>query len=117
MNDLDKVYAESIAKEYMPKETNKVRQLKKLDEKAKLPAFVTALTVGILGTLVFGTGMCFGLGVFGVGVGYLVLGVLLGILGVAACVVNYPLYQKLLRKGREKYGFEILELAKEITGD
>ena len=28
MNDLDKVYAESVAKEYMPKETNKVRQLK-----------------------------------------------------------------------------------------
>ena len=30
MNDLDKVYAESVAKEYMPRETNKVRQLKKL---------------------------------------------------------------------------------------
>ena len=39
MNDLDKVYAESVAKDYMPKETNKVRQLKKLDERAKLPAF------------------------------------------------------------------------------
>ena len=33
MNDLDKVYAESVAKEYMPRETNKVRQLKKLDER------------------------------------------------------------------------------------
>ena len=30
MNDLDKVYAESVAKDYMPKETNKVRQLKSL---------------------------------------------------------------------------------------
>ena len=27
MNDLDKVYAESVAKEYMPRETNKVRQI------------------------------------------------------------------------------------------
>ena len=41
MNDLDKVYAESVAKDYMPKETNKVRQLKKLDERAKLPAFIS----------------------------------------------------------------------------
>ena len=56
MNDLDKVYAESVAKDYMPKETNKVRQLKKLDERAKLPAFITAMTLGIIGTLIFGTG-------------------------------------------------------------
>ena len=67
MNDLDKVYAESVAKDYMPKETNKVRQLKKLDERAKLPAFISAMTLGIIGTLIFGTGMCFGLGVFGTG--------------------------------------------------
>ena len=30
---------------------------------------------------------------------------------------NYPLYKKLLKKGKEKYAFEILELAKEITGE
>ena len=117
MNDLDKVYAESIAKEYMPKETNKVRQLKKLDERAKLPAFVTAMTFGIIGILTFGTGMCFGLGVFGTGAIYMVIGILLGIAGAAICIVNYPLYKRLLKKGKEKYAFEILELAKEITGE
>ena len=115
MNDLDKVYAESVAKEYMPKETNKVRQLKKLDERAKLPAFITAMTLGTIGTLIFGTGMCFGLGVFGTGVIFMVIGVLLGIVGAAICIINYPLYKKLLKKGKEKYAFEILELAKEIT--
>ena len=36
MNDLDKVYAESVAKEYMPRETNKVRQLKKLEQSSRL---------------------------------------------------------------------------------
>ena len=117
MNDLDKVYAESVAKDYMPKETNKVRQLKKLDERAKLPAFVTAMTLGIIGTLIFGTGMCFGLGVFGTGAIFMVIGVLLGIVGGAVCIINYPLYNKLLKKGKEKYAFEILELAKEITGE
>ena len=117
MNDLDKVYAESVAKDYMPKETNKVRQLKKLDERAKLPAFITAMTLGIIGTLIFGTGMCFGLSIFGTGVIFMVIGVLLGIVGAAVCIINYPLYKKLLKKGKEKYAFEILELAKEITGE
>jgi len=117
MNDLDKIYAESVAKEYMPRETNKVRQLKKLDERAKLPAFVTAMTLGIIGTLIFGTGMCFGLSVFGTGVIFIVIGVLLGIAGAAICIMNYPLYKKLLKKGKEKYGFEILELVKEIAGE
>ena len=117
MNNLDKVYAESVAKEYMPKETNKLRQLKKLDERAKLPAFVTALSLGIVGTLIFGTGMCLDMGVIGSGAGAMVLGVILGIIGIAACVVNYPLYLKLLKNGKERYAFEILELAKEITGE
>jgi len=117
MNDLDKVYAESVAKDYMPKETNKVRQLKKLDERAKLPAFITAMTLGIIGTSIFGTGMCFGLSVFGTGVIFMVIGVLLGIVGAAVCIINYPLYKMLLKKGKEKYAFEILELAKEITGE
>ncbi|WP_242856511.1 AtpZ/AtpI family protein [Butyrivibrio sp. AE2032] len=117
MNDLDKVYAESVAKDYMPKETNKVRQLKKLDERAKLPAFISAMTLGIIGTLIFGAGMCFGLSVFGTGEIFMVIGVLLGIVGAAISGINYPLYKKLLKKGKEKYAFEILELAKEITGE
>ncbi len=117
MNDLDKVYAESIAKEYMPKVPNKVRQLKKLDEKAKLPAFVTALTLGIIGTLVFGTGMCFALNQFGSGVGYRIIGIMLGLIGAGVCGINYPLYKKNLKKGRDKYAFEIIELAKEIAGE
>ncbi|MCR5290805.1 MAG: hypothetical protein K6E51_12505 [Treponema sp.] len=115
MKDLDKVYAESVAKDYLPKETSKVRQLKKLDEKAKLPAFVTAMTVGIIGTLVFGSGMCFAMGVLGSGVVAMVFGIILGIVGIVICAVNYPLYKKLLKKGKAMYAFEILELAREIS--
>lgn len=37
--------------------------------------------------------------------------------GAAICIVNYPLYKGLLKKGKDKYAFEILELAKEITGE
>ena len=61
--------------------------------------------------------MCFGLSVFGTGVIFIVIGVLLGIAGAAICIMNYPLYKKLLKKGKGKYGFEILELAQEIAGE
>lgn len=115
MNNLDKVYAESIAKDYMPKETSKVRQLKKLDDKAKKPAFITALSVGIVGALILGTGMCFSMGVLGSGIAAMVFGIILGIIGIAICIINYPLYLKLLKKGKSMYAYEIIELAKEIA--
>ena len=54
----DKIYAESIAKEYAKKDDSKVVALKKLDKKAKLPANVFAYTFGIIGALALGVGMC-----------------------------------------------------------
>ena len=38
----DKIYAESIAKEYAPKDHSKIVALRKLDGKAKTPAAVFA---------------------------------------------------------------------------
>lgn len=44
-----------------------------------------------------------------------VLGVLIGIIGLVGMGINYPVYKKLLEKGKQKYAFEIMELAKEIS--
>ena len=63
----DKIIAESIAKDYAPKENSKVKALKKLDNKAKLPATVFTYTCGIISALVFGTGMCLAMQVIGSG--------------------------------------------------
>ena len=52
----DKIYAESIAKEYAPKDKSKIIALRKLDAKAKLPATIFTYTLGIISALVFGTG-------------------------------------------------------------
>lgn len=117
MNDLDKVYAENIAKDYMPKEARKIRQLEKLDRKVKTPVFVTALSVGLTGTLVFGLGMCLALGTLGEGMLAMAAGIVIGLLGIGICCVNYPVYIKFLQKRKAKYAYEILELAKEITGE
>ena len=111
----DKIFAESIAKEYAPKENSKVKALRKLDRKAKLPATIFTYTWGIVFTLLFGTGMCLAMQVIGSGIPGVVTGVIIGIVGMIGCGVNYPIYNKILENGRKKYAYEIVELAREIS--
>lgn len=112
----DKIYAQNIANEYAPKKASKVVALRKLDRKAKQPAEIFAYTFGIAATLVLGIGMCFSMGVIGDGsVAAFAAGIIVGVLGIAGVSVNYFLYKKLLIKGKQKYGSDILRLANEIA--
>lgn len=111
----DKIIAESIAKEYAPKETSRLMALRKLDRKAKMPATVFTYTFGILSSLVLGTGMSLSMQVIGGGVMWTAVGLVVGILGLIGCGVNYPIYVKMLEKGKKKYAFEIVELARQIS--
>lgn len=111
----DKILAESIAKEYAPKDNSKIIALKKLDKKAKMPAIVFAYSFGIFSSLVVGTGMCFAMQVIGSGFISMVIGIIVGIIGFICCGINYPIYKKMLEKGKSKYAFEIVELAREIS--
>lgn len=113
--NVDKIYAESIAKEYAPKDNSKIIALKKLDAKAKMPATVFAYSFGIISSLVAGLGMCLSMQVIGTGTVMAVLGIIIGIIGFIGCGVNYPIYKKMLEKGKEKYAYEIVELAREIS--
>ena len=112
----DKIYAEQLANEYAPKDTSKVVTLRKLDARAKLPATIFTYTFGIIAALVTGVGMCFSMNVIGSGTTTIfVLGVIVGIVGLAGMGINYPIYKKMLAKGKQKYAYEIIELAKEIS--
>ena len=111
----DKIIAESIAKDYAPKESSKIVALKKLDNKAKLPATIFTYSFGIVSALVFGTGMCLAMQVIGSGLVGMVLGIVVGIVGLVGCGVNYPVYKKMLEKGKAKYAYEIVELARQIS--
>lgn len=112
----DKIYAEQLANEYAPKDTSKVVALRKLDARAKLPATVFTYTLGVAAALVLGVGMCLAMKVIGSGTtAAFVAGIFIGIVGLAGVSVNYPIYRKLLAKGKQKYAFEIMELAKEIS--
>jgi len=111
----DKIIAEAIAKEYAPKENSKIVALRKLDSRAKMPATIFAYSFGIITTLVAGLGMCLAMQVIGSGTGMMVLGIVVGLAGFAGCGVNYVLYRRMLEKGKAKYAFEIVELAREIS--
>ena len=111
----DKIIAESIAKEYAPRESSKLVALKKLDSRAKLPATIFTYSWGIVSALVFGTGMCLAMQVIGSGLAGMVLGIAVGIIGMIGCGVNYPIYKKMLEKGKAKYAYEIVQLAREIA--
>lgn len=108
----DKIYAEHIANEYSQKKESKVVALKKLDRKAKRPAEIFAYTNGTVMCLVLGIGMCLSMKVIG---DAFILGIIIGIIGMIGIGVNYPLYKKILKSSKEKYSYDIIKLAKEIS--
>ena len=111
----DKILAESIAKDYAPKDNSKIIALKKLDARAKLPATVFTYSFGIVSCLVAGLGMSLAMQVIGSGTAAMVLGIIIGVIGFAGCSVNYPIYKKILEKGKSKSAYEIVQLAREIA--
>ncbi len=113
--DTDKIFAEQIANEYAPKDTSKVIALRKLDRKARMPASIFTYTCGIVGALILGVGMCLCLGAIGAATtATMVAGIVIGLVGIAMMLVNYPLYRKILNDGKKKYGTDIMQLAREI---
>ena len=114
----DKAYAEKIASEYAPKETRKVVALKKLDNRAKLPANIFAYTFGVMMALLLGVGMCLSMKVIGDGSTlYTVLGVVVGVIGIVGVSVNYAIYRKLLDNSKKKYSADIIALANQIAAE
>lgn len=114
----DKIYAEQIANEYTPKQTSKVKALKKLDAKAKNPANIFTYTFGIVSSLLLGTGMSLAMGVIGGGTTLMMaIGIIIGLVGIAGICVNYPLYKKILANSKKKYANDIIKLANEIANE
>ena len=104
----DKIYAEQIANEYAPKKTSKVVALRKLDQKAKRPTEIFTFTFGIVFSLILGTGMSLCMGAIGGGTTLsMVIGVIVGIIGLIGCGINYPIYKKMLEKNKQKYASSI----------
>ena len=105
--------ARSIAQKYQekPEAVNKIDLLRKLDRSVTKMPSVISLSVGIIGILIFGLGMSCCL----VWSDLFALGVVLGLVGAAVCIVNYPLYSKMVAAKKEELAPQIIRLFNEIA--
>lgn len=102
---------ESIRKKYLPKEEDKMEQLRRLDESVGKKGMAISLMVGIAGSLVMGLGMCCCMVWGGV---WFIPGVLIGLAGIAGVALAYPVYMRVTQKERERIAPEILRLTDEL---
>ena len=108
---------EGIRKKYLPKEEDKMEQLRKLHAIPNRKARAAALAVGIVGALIMGIGMSLVMTDIGAVLGTvlaMVIGIGIGIIGIVLVCLAYPIYNRTLKKEREKIAPEILRLTDEL---
>ena len=107
---------EAIRKKYLPKEEDKMEQLRRLHSIPTQKAQAASIAIGVLGTLILGTGMSLCMTELGAALGHLamVIGILVGLFGLVMIALAYPVYNIVLRKERQRIAPEILRLSDEL---
>lgn len=107
---------ENIRKKYLPKEEDKMEQLRKLDHSATQKANACSIALGTVGTLIMGIGMSLVMSDFGNALGAyaMVVGIIVGLVGMVLLVLAYPVYNCVLKKERARIAPEILRLTDEL---
>lgn len=107
---------EAIRKKYLPKEEDKMEQLRKLHAIPTQKAQTAAISVGIIGSLIMGTGMSLAMTDIGDALGNLALaaGILAGLMGMVLIALAYPVYNRVIKKQRARIAPEILKLTDEL---
>lgn len=100
-----------IRNKYLPKEENKMELLRRLDAQVTQKATMYSIIIGVIGTLILGIGMCCCLvwadSVFA-------LGIVVGVIGIAILALAYPLYNRTIKRERERIAPEVLRLTQEL---
>ena len=118
MNRNDQEFlVEKIRTQYVEKQPSELDELRELDATVKRPANLFAYVFGSISAVVMGAGMSLVMTDIGTNLGIenaMVPGIIIGIIGMALALVNYPLYKTILRGRKKKYGAKILELSERI---
>lgn len=121
MNKNDQQFiAQKIRAQYMEKEPSELDELRLLDAKVKKPANLFAYLFGSFSAIVMGAGMSLVMTDVGSYVGMenpMIPGIVIGVIGMALAIVNYPIYKSILNSRRSKYSAEILALSEKIIKD
>lgn len=100
-----------IREKYVPKETDKMEQLRRLDRSVTQKGTAISLAAGIVGAILLGIGMCCTM-VWADR--FFVPGIIVGIIGIAVLSASYPIYNYIIKKEREKIASEIIRLTDEL---
>lgn len=109
----------AIRKKYAaPEETeDKMTQLRRLDAAVTQKATTASLVFGMIGALIMGIGMSLIMTDLGKMLGTtlaLMIGIGVGIIGIVLVCMAYPIYNRILKKEREKIAPEIIRLSDEL---
>lgn len=110
---------ESIRRKYLPAEENKMERLRRLDRSASRKAEGWAIALGVIGALVLGTGMSLFMSELGQQLGLdqnmaMLIGIAVGLTGLVLVALAYPVYNRILKKERQRIAPEILRLTDEL---
>ena len=105
---------ERIRNKYVSKEESKMEQLIRLDKQAERPGTIASITIGTVGTLLLGVGMCCVL-VWNSSIEFFVAGIVIGIIGMMVAGFAYPVYKSVTKKEREKIAEQIIALSDELS--
>ncbi|WP_194542230.1 hypothetical protein [Paenibacillus sp. JZ16] len=104
----------SILQKYIPKEEDKMEQLRRLDQSAESRGTFISILVGTVGALLLGLGMSCTM----VWEDTLMLpGIVFGVMGIVGIALAYPLFISITKKQREKLAPEIMRLSQELMGE
>ena len=108
----------NIRKEYLPRQKTELETLKALHAKVKKPANVFAYTYGSVSAVIMGAGMSLIMTniaeVIGLGADPMIPGIVIGVVGMAMALINYPIYKAILNARKKKHAQEILALSEKI---
>ena len=107
---------EAIRSAYLPRQEDPLESLRRRHAIPTRKAQAAALTVGILGALLLGFGMSLCMTELGASWGPMafVIGIPVGLAGIALAARAWPVYTRVLKRERERIAPEILRLTDEL---
>ena len=93
-----------------------MEQLRKLDRQVTQKAQAWAIALGVVGALILGTGMSIAMtDLTGfLGGTAMFIGIPVGLIGIVLVALAYPVYNRILKKERQRIAPEILRLTDEL---
>lgn len=114
-NKAERLEIEEIRSRYAPKQPrvkDDLTRLRELDAKVRRFPSILSLSLGIVGVLVFGLGLTMILEWNILAWSFPVM-----LLGCLSMFFAYPAYTRFLRKNKEKYASEILEISSRLLNE